>query len=707
MERTSRLAYPPLGSPTDAADEAPPLREAGPLFLGLGLLVLGLGLVHSLLGVRAALEGFSTTMIGLVMSAYYLGYLVGSVWIPGIVRDVGHIRAFAALASTASVAFLLHGVFVDVLSWAAMRLVGGFCIAGTFVVVESWLNGLATNTTRGRLLAVYMLVMFGAFGGGQLLLAVDDPAQIALFVLASVLVSMAVVPITISQHQPPSLGEALPISLHELSSTAPLGVVTALLSGAAHASLQTMGAVFAHALGFRLSRVALLMTAILVGALVLQVPTGHLSDRVDRRRLMAVFSACATGVAAVALLFFLEPAQRLPLIALAGALGAATFPLYPLAIAHLNDRLESQHVVAASGKLVLLYSIGAILGPTGSSAAITLAGPAGFLWTQVGLHALIALYALYRLTRWAPVEAKGPHAPVPSGATPVLISLVPEEAADPDFPELRTSLHTGDLRLHVRERGGGEPVVLIHDVASSSRIWQHQLRGLARSGYHAFAYDLRGHGDSDPGRDYDLDAHVHDLREALASAVRDPAHLVGLGAGAAIALTYTEQHPEALRSLTLISPTRWIVSSRVTGRLEERIGVLLEPLLKTVGRHRAARRFARSAYDPRLHPDRYVLLADDAARARRRAVTATLRGTIHERRPDQDLPAPTLVVLGGRDRNSTPAMRRRLRRSLPSARLEVLPDAAHFVSLDDPHGLNTLLREHLARATAGAPPRRP
>lgn len=699
MERTTRLPHPRPGAPTDTADESPPLREAAPLLLGLGLLVLGLGLIHSLLGVRAALEGFSTTMTGLVMSAYYLGYLVGSVWIPGIVRDVGHIRAFAALASTASVAFLLHGVFVDALSWAAMRLVGGFCIAGTFVVVESWLNGLATNTTRGRLLGYYMLVIFGALGGGQLLLVVDDPAGIALFVLASVLVSIAVVPITISQHQPPSLGEALPISLHELSSTAPLGVVTALLSGAAHASLQTMGAVFAQALGFRLSRTALLMTAILVGALVLQVPAGRLSDRLDRRRLMAAFSACATGVAAVAVLLFLDPAQRLPLIALAGVLGAATFPLYPLAIAHLNDRLEPQQVVAASGKLVLLYSVGAVVGPSGASAAITLAGPAGFLWTQVGLHALIALYALYRLTRWAPVEAKGPHAPVPSGATPVLISLVPEETADPAFPELRTSLHVDDLRLHLRERGDGEPVVLIHDVASSSRVWQHQLGALPRSGYHALAYDLRGHGDSQRGRHHDLEAHLHDLHEILTSAVGGSAHLVGLGAGAAIALTYAERHPGPVRSLTLVSPTRWIVSSRVTGRLEERIGFLLEPLLKTIGRNRAARRFARSAYDPRLHPDRYVLLADDAARARRRAVTATLRGTIHERRPDQRLPAPTLVVLGGRDRNSTPAMRRRLRRTLPSARLEILPDAAHFVSLDDPHGLNTLLRDHLAGAT--------
>lgn len=681
--------------------------EASPLLIGVTLLTLGLGLLQSLVGVRAAIEGFPTAVTGILMSTYYIGFLGGALWVPRVVADVGHIRAFTALASTASVAFLLHGVFVGPLPWAILRLAAGACMAGAMVVAETWLNGRSTDLTRGRLLGLYMVVTFAALGGGQFLLNIDDPSRIGPFVLATVLVSMSAVPIALSRHPAPGVEDAEPATLREVFSGAPLAIVGAAAAGMASGALIGMGAVFATTIGLRVSQVATFMGVALAGAIVTQYPVGRLSDRMDRRRVILV-SALLAGAAAVAAGFLAGPERPMQLVAFGGVLGAFTFPLYALSAAHLNDRLDPRVIVAAGSKLVLAYGIGAILGPVSVSVAMTLTGPLAFLWFLAGLHAVVALYAAYRLSRWAAVAARSPFAPFPSGATPVLVSLSPESIGVHDEPEEAIVVDAGGVAIRVRVRGEGEPVVLVHDVASSSRVWQRQVSGLARAGFRVIAYDLRGHGESGDAATYRLPDHVQDLEYVFEELALRSAHLVGLGVGAVIALGFAAADPQRLRSLTLISCAQTVIPSGLRGRLDGTVGAVLGNASQLIPRGMLARRFARSMYDPRLHPDRYNLLADDAERARPAAVVGTLGAKAppgrRARAEGERLPrapeTPTLIVVGRRDPATSPTTLRRLREAFPEARIEVLPDAAHHLVLDNPHGFNALLKGFIGEVAA-------
>ncbi len=676
--------------------------EASPLLIGVTLLTLGLGLLQSLVGVRAAIEGFPTAVTGILMSTYYMGFLAGALWVPKVVADVGHIRAFSALASTASVAFLLHGVFVGPVPWAILRLATGACMAGAMVVAETWLNGRSTDLTRGQLLSLYMVVTFAALGGGQFLLVVDDPARIGLFVLTSVLVSMAVVPIALSRHPAPGVEGAEPASLREVFSGAPLAIVGGISAGMAHGALIGMGAVFATAIGLPVSRVAAFMGIALAGAIVTQYPVGRLSDRMDRRRVILV-AALLAGAAATAAGLLAGAERPAQLVAFGGVLGGFTFPLYALSAAHLNDRLDPRKIVAAGSKLVLAYGIGAILGPVSVSVAMTLAGPRAFLWFQVGVHGVVAVYATYRLSRWAAVAARSPFAPYPSGATPALVSLAPEQMGAYDSPEEGIVVDAGGVAIRVRVRGEGEGIVLIHDVASSSRAWQRQVTGLARAGFRVIAYDLRGHGESGDAPSYGLRDHVQDLEYVLDELNAGSVHLVGLGVGAVVALAFAEADPGRTRSVALLSCAQTVIPSTFRGRLDGTVGTVLGGASQLVPRGMLARRFARSMYDPRLHPDRYNLLADDAERARPPAVVATLAAKAppgrRMRAGGERLPRapgmPTLVVLGRRDPATSPTALRRLREAFPAAKIEVLPDASHHLVLDNPHGFNALLKEFI------------
>ena len=175
-----------------------------PLLFGMGVLMLGAGLQSTLLGLRATLEGFPTPVTGIILSCYYVGYVFGTLIAPPLLRQLGHIRVFAALAAIASVAIIVQGCFVAPLTWGAMRLVSGVCFAGIYVVAESWLNDRASRANRGRLFAVYMLVLYVGLGAAQFLLVLSDPRTATPFMLVSVLISLAMVPIVVSAQQVPN-----------------------------------------------------------------------------------------------------------------------------------------------------------------------------------------------------------------------------------------------------------------------------------------------------------------------------------------------------------------------------------------------------------------------------------------------------------------------------------------------------------------------
>lgn len=408
------------------------LRQTWPLLLGVAILMLGHGLQGTLLGVRANLARFSTATTGVVMSGYYVGLLLGSLSAPGLVARVGHVRVFAALLSLASAAVLLHALLVEPAAWFAMRLLTGYCFAGAFIVAESWLNGAASNATRGRLLSLYMVVQLGSLAVGQFLLNLADPSGFALFVLVSVLISVAAVPMLLTAAATPPLAAARDIGLRQLYRLSPLGVVGIVGIGMGQGGLYGMGPVYAAEQHLSLPAISTFMAAIVLGGVAFQIPIGRASDRLDRRRVIA---AVALLTALAALPAVLLPEQPAPAL-FAGffVVGGLTLPLYAVCVAHTNDFLAPEQMVGASGALILAYGLGAAVGPTLAASAMQVLGPRGLPLFLAATHALIGLFALYRMTRRPPVpaEARGPFQPLPNPSA--VVTPLSQEAARSTSP---------------------------------------------------------------------------------------------------------------------------------------------------------------------------------------------------------------------------------------------------------------------------------
>src|SRR5258707_5587418 len=267
------------------------IAASWPLLLGMGVLMLGAGLQSTLLGLRATLEGFPSLVTGVIMSCYYVGYVLGTVVAPPLLRQVGHIRVFAALAAIASVAILVQGCFVNPAAWGAMRLVSGLCFAGIYVVAESWLHDRASRANRGRLFAVYMLILYVGLGAAQFLLIVSNPLTPTPFMLVSVLISLAMVPIVASAQQLPERALPRKVRLPELYHNSPLCVVGVIASSLISAIIFSIDAVYARLSGLETTSVATFMAASILPAVVTQYPVGRLSDRIDRRTAIAAAGA--------------------------------------------------------------------------------------------------------------------------------------------------------------------------------------------------------------------------------------------------------------------------------------------------------------------------------------------------------------------------------------------------------------------------------
>ena len=379
-----------------------------PLFLGMGVLMLGAGLQSTLLGLRATLEGFPTVVTGVIMSCYYVGYLLGTLIAPRLLRQVGHVRVFAALAAIASVAVLVQGCFVQPLIWGAMRLISGLCFAGIYVVAESWLNDRASRANRGRLFAVYMLVLYGGLGMAQFLLVLSDPRTPILFMLVSVLISLAMVPIVISAQQLPEHAAPRKVRLLDLYRNSPLGVVAVTVSGLISAIIFSMGPVYARLSGLNTSNVATFMAVSILAAVVTQYPVGRLSDRVDRRTVIAGVCTLAAIVAGSIVAFPNMPHGVF--LMLAALFSGFVLTLYSLSVSHVNDKLEPAQMVASSSTLLLLNGSAAAIGPMLSGSLMTAFGPRAYFATLASLTGALAIYDLWRKSRRQPVppSQKGP-----------------------------------------------------------------------------------------------------------------------------------------------------------------------------------------------------------------------------------------------------------------------------------------------------------
>lgn len=399
----------------------PVISTSWPLLLGVMLLMVGNGIQGTLLGIRGAIEGFSTYEISIVMSAYFAGFLFGSKMAPAMIRKVGHVRVFAALGSLISAVLVVYPVAADWMVWTALRVLIGFCFSGIYITAESWLNNAATNETRGQALSAYMIVQMVGIIASQAILNVGDPSGFVLFVIPSVLVSLAFMPILLAPTPAPTFESTKPLSFRALFRISPLGCAGMLLTGGVFSAMFGMAAVWGAMEGLSVSEISIFVGALYVGGLVLQYPIGWLSDRMDRRLLITSLS----GIAAIAML--LAGLFDLPFYAYLVAallLGGITNPVYALLIAYTNDFLAKDDMAAASAGMIFLNGFGAIFGPLVTGWLMQQVGPGGFFLFISALFAGLTGYAVWRMTRRAAPAGTAPSAFIVPTASSVAAAAV-------------------------------------------------------------------------------------------------------------------------------------------------------------------------------------------------------------------------------------------------------------------------------------------
>ena len=413
------------------------------LFLGMGIIMLGNGLQATLLGVRASMEDFGTTITGVVMSGYFIGLIAGCNIVPKVIGRVGHVRTFGALASLASTSILVQAVFINPWVWWAMRLVTGFAYAGIFIVAESWLNEAAENGTRGKLLSFYMIVSLGGMAGGQMLLNLFHPSGFELFLLVSLLISFAVIPILLSTARAPQFDVMEHIGVIQLYRVSPLGVFGMFITGMSIGAFFGMGAVYATEVGLSVKDVSFFMGTLILGGFLFQYPLGWLSDCYGP--IKVIILSCASG-AAVSFIAMNFEAEGIVFYMIVATVGGLAMPLYSLCCVHTNDYLTPIQMVAASGTLVLLSATGAAVGSPITAFAMDILGPQAFYGSIGVMLSSVAVFALWRSTQRvdAVIEEQGDF--VIMAASPLSASLNPdvelaeiEAAADEEIENIQSS----------------------------------------------------------------------------------------------------------------------------------------------------------------------------------------------------------------------------------------------------------------------------
>lgn len=408
------------------------LAAVSALLLATAILLIGNGLQGTLVPVRADIEHFAATTLGIIGSVYFLGFMAGCLATPHIVRRAGHIRSFAALGALASVAPLVHALVIDPVAWAFLRGLTGFCFAGLYMVIESWLNERATNETRGSLFAAYLAVNLTSLTLGQLLLNLASPASFTLFALCSILTSLALVPVSLTSSAQPAPIASTRIDMPALYRLSPVGLAGSFIVGVANAPFWTLGPVFARDSGLDIRGVSFFMTAAIIGGALAQWPIGRLSDRTDRRHIILAI-ALGSALGGLSLVGAHGTGSEIALLSAGFLFGAFAFSLYTVCVAHMNDHAASESFVSISGGLLLAYASGAIIGPFAAAMGAAHYGmPFIFVFSAI-VHALFAAFTLWRITVAPAIPAgqRGECITVPFPPTgPVPLELDPRAASD-------------------------------------------------------------------------------------------------------------------------------------------------------------------------------------------------------------------------------------------------------------------------------------
>jgi MFS family permease len=421
------------------------------LLISTAFLLTANGLHALLLPVRGAIEGFSTTEIGLIGTGWAVGFVLGCLYAPHLVQRAGHVRAFGAAASSAAIVVLLNGMVVAAWPWIGLRVLSGFAIATSFMIIESWLNERASNESRGTIFATYMTVTYFGLTSGQLLLVTAPVDTTILFMLAGILFSLAVLPTALSKAAAPQPLARVSLNVSQLVENSPIAAFTVLLVGLVNGAFGALAPVFAAGVGLPTNLIAVMMAAAIVAGAVTQLPIGRLSDRFDRRYVLA---GCAVGAALAGLAIFLFVPTGATLVVLTAFYGALAYVLYSLAVAHANDFAAPQDFVAVAGGLLLLYGIGTMAGPLVASYAMQAVRPGALFAVTAASHLAIAGYAIYRATRRppAPEEEREAFAVVPSprALTPQTAALLDprgEASAEAEAAEAEAEIAVSEAEL--------------------------------------------------------------------------------------------------------------------------------------------------------------------------------------------------------------------------------------------------------------------
>ena len=417
------------------------VKRSWALFIGIGVMMIAHGLQMQLMGIRAVLENFSVFTTGIFMSGYFVGYFVGSRTTPNFVSKVGHIRVFAAFASLASLSALVAVVYVNPFMWTISRFITGISLVSCYVVAESWLNDRATNKNRGQLLSAYMMVIYFGLAIGMLLLNVNKPEDYEPFILVSILLSIALVPILLTKRPAPKFKKIETISINELFKISPLGTLSSFFTGVIHAAFFSLISVYATLAKFTLFETSILLFIATIAGVISQGPIGYFSDTFDRRKVIVITTFGSSILAFISILSSNDPIQniyylhgfsfkKIIFFIAVGLYSSLCLPLFSLNLAHTNDFVPKSKFVGAGGGLQFIFGIGAISGPILCSIFMEWFGLNGLFIFLIFAHTIIGLFGLYRMRVRKTIEnPESTFTPVPVTITPAGLEL------DPDAPE--------------------------------------------------------------------------------------------------------------------------------------------------------------------------------------------------------------------------------------------------------------------------------
>jgi MFS family permease len=414
------------------------LRLVSSLLLGVAFLMVGAGGLSTILAFRMGVAGLPSTVVGIVTSMYFVGLVLGTGYCHRLITTVGHIRAFAALGSVMSAATLAHALTLDPWLWGVLRLIVGFTTVGMYMCTESWLNEKSSNEIRGQVFSLYQVVLYLGQGAGQFLINVPDEHGMLLYILTSILMSLAILPVAITRVSAPELPKPVRFRLGRLWGISPTGMTASMASGAVMGAFYGLGALFAQQAGLATQQTSQFMGAVIIGGLVLQWPIGKLSDMFDRRQVMVGVSL-ATAVVCFAIMNK-DVHNGTALLSLGALFGGLSFTIYPLAVAYANDYIDAEDRVPASGGLMISYGIGASFGPTLGSVLMDLLGARGLFIFIGGVALLLMVFIIWRITQRSspPLADQGDYQTL-QRTSPVAYEMYPESTdGSVDDPEDET-----------------------------------------------------------------------------------------------------------------------------------------------------------------------------------------------------------------------------------------------------------------------------